>query len=157
MTITLAGNFPNLSFLEIMGKLKDLIVANWTETSPPVSDVYFDNDWDNDYGEFRVTIRNPVTNVDPENIGWTYMRNDMFVNIHIFVKQLTELHPTKAANMEKQIKEILEDKKLGLQSSGISYILPSSFQEIPENRELSTTTKWHSVMTVRLVYRQVKS
>ena len=95
--------------------------------------------------------------MDPENIGWTYMRNDMFVNIHIFVKQLTEYHPEKLPNMEKEIKRILSDNKLGLRSSGISYIWPSNFQEIMDSRSGSTTTKWHSVMGIRVVFRQVES
>lgn len=157
MTITLAGNLPNLSFQQILILIRDLIITNWSESNPPIGDVYFDFDWDNDFGEFRVTLRNVVTTMDPENIGWTYMRNDMFVNIHIFVKQLTELHPAKAANMEKEIKRILSDNKTALQSSGISYIWPSNFQEIMDSRSGSTTTKWHSVMGIRVVYRQVET
>lgn len=59
MTILLPGGKPNLSYYEILTKIKDLIVTNWTETSPALDDgtrltgVTFNFDWFDDLGNSR--------------------------------------------------------------------------------------------------------
>jgi len=156
MTISIAGNplNANLGYLDIMKKVRDLIIANYTETQPPLSDVRFNFDWWENYGEFLCCIRNVTTFSDPENIGWTFMRNEMVLDVHLWVKQLTEIHPQLANNFQKEIQRILDDNKTAL-TGGISYMVCGGFQEIPE--EDATSTLWHSVAPVSIVFRRVET
>lgn len=162
MTILLPGSKPNLSYYEILTKVKNLITTNWTETSPALDDgtrltgVTFNFDWFDDLGEFQGSFIHPYTSSDPENIGWTYMYNEMTIDIHLWVKQLTEEHPAMCGRLVKEIERILDDNKTALYTSdGISLILHTGFGEIPE--EDNTSTLWHSVMNVVVIFRRVES
>jgi hypothetical protein len=163
MTISIAGNplKPNLSYLDILTNLRDLFTSNWAETSPPLDDgtrltgVTFNFDWYDGLGEFQVSLKSPITTTEPENIGWTMFRNDMFVEVHVWTKQLSEVHPQKCANIVKEIQRILDDNKQALASSGMSYLWLSAFEEIPEGD--ATVTLWHYVASVNILFRRVET
>ena len=74
--------------------------------------------------------------------------------IYGWLKQLTEIHPQLDNNFQKEIQRILDDNKTAL-TGGISYILCGGFQEIPE--EDSTSTLWHSVAPLSVVFRRVET
>lgn len=126
-----------------------MIISNWLETDPPVEDIRFNFDWNDDYGEYTVSILHNLSAQRLAILGNKVYDINMSIMIHIFVKQLTEAHPARAGNIEKEIMRILVSNT-GSLGNGIEYSVPKSFRHADE--EDSSSVYWHSIANLMLTF-----
>src|SRR5574339_413607 len=152
MPIVMGGGSPNLSIQQILNVVKNRLISSWSETNPPVDspvdfdNVHFNTDWYDDAYEFEVSVVHNTSIRDFASLGNNAFEHSMFIEIHIFVKQLTEEHPIIANNIEKEILRILMTNVTNL-GNGISLMIPSQFVYL--NEEDSSSNMWHSMVQVQ--------
>ena len=155
MPVVMGGGHPDLSYIQILRIIKDRIKAAWTETNPPVTDpeplnnVVFNHDWFDDSHEFSVSIIHNTSSRGLLALGKTSYDYSMFIEIHVWCKQISEDHPIIAGNIEKEISRIIMTNIADF-GSGISLVLPTEFTRVDE--EDNTSTIWHSFMTCQVVF-----
>lgn len=155
MPIVMGGNNPDLSYLQILQRFVTKLKEFWLINNPPVNDpeplnnVAFNNDWFDDGHEFSVSVILDTSTRGFGSLGATAYDYSMFVEIHIFVKQITDEHPEIAGNIEKEISRILMANSTGF-GGGISIVIPTDFRRAGE--EDPTSTIWHSMMIAQIVF-----
>lgn len=156
MPLVLGGNNPDLSAKQVMALIITKLKDSWTETNPPVNDlnefknINFNHDWNDNAHDINVSV---ILNTDVmgfASLGATSWDHGMFIEIHIFVRELSEDYPDVMGNIEKEISRILYSNIRGFKGHGISLVLPNSFRRIDE--EDNTSTVWHSMMSLQIVF-----
>ena len=151
----MGGNNPDLSYLQILQRIVTKIKEAWSISNPPVNDadplnnISFNHDWFDDGHEFSVSVILDTTTRGFGSLGASAYDYSMFIEFHIFVKQITEEHPLIAGNIEKEISRILMTFSTQF-GSGISIVIPTEFRRAGE--EDPTSTLWHSMMTTQVVF-----
>lgn len=155
MTIIMSGGYPNLSHQQILEVIKNKFIDSWTETNPPVNslvefdNIHFNTDWYDGAWEFEVSVVHNTSLRGYAALGNDASEYSMFVDVHVFVKQLTEEHPLIAINIEKEIMRILLTNVTSF-GNGISVVMPTEFISLPE--EDNTSTIWHSSIGVQVIF-----
>ena len=155
MPVVMGGNHPDLSYLQILQRIVTKIKEFWLIDDPPVDDpeplnnVSFNHDWYDDGHEFSVSVILDTTTRGFGSLGATAYDYSMFIEFHIFVKQITEEHPILAGNIEKEISRLLMANST-IFGGGISLVVPTEFRRAGE--EDPTSTLWHSMMTAQVIF-----
>ena len=119
---------------------------------PPLAEIQIYNDWPDDSHEVTVSVihrDNTYTNTTAAYRSFDIIDN---IEIHVFVKQLTEDRPVMIEDVQKEIFRIIAENSVELKSEGIAVMIPSDFVEITDID--STTVYWHSMMGVKVIYRK---
>lgn len=138
--------------------IEDLVEAllddsdNWVETDPAYASVKFGNDtWDGNK-DYQVHVTRGRYTREPQNNAWNMYRYHHDVEVHVFCRRVVENKPDQWGKMERQIEKIISQNKTAF-GQGITVGSISGF-EVPAN-DSNLKTRWHSMMTVSLLYHKV--
>lgn len=112
--------------------------ANWTQTSPAASSIYFGRRFSQMQGLYGVIVKHLVTISAPEILGSTYYKYTAKYKIHVVSKGTTEQDAIdKKFAIEQEIRRIIKIDRRGMSSSGFDevFIDDGDFQEIETGNE----------------------
>src|SRR5687767_3178092 len=118
---------------------------------PDLGDVKFSEDWPDGSSDFQISIIPFETDIQ---LGATKLLFDesKLVEIHIYVRALSEDEPDEVGDIQKELERILTENPRALIGSGISLIQPLSFRQIFDSD--NTKTMWHYCYDVQMYYRK---
>jgi hypothetical protein len=131
----------------------------WNDTTGVVAeaDIKFGTDWWDENGDYQIHFRDTREAEPIPFNGWARWEHHVFVDIHVFVRRVTEDRPDQLFQIKREIKRIVgqgfDDVGSGIQT--VRWAPGGGLQDITD--KTNDTTTWHLVGTLECFFHMVNT
>lgn len=118
---------------------------------PPLDEIRFSDDNVDNGAEYQINIIPFETTIEFASTT-ANLDESKILEIHIYVKSLSEDEPEEVGELQKEIERILLENPSALVGEGISLVQILDFRQMFDGD--NTKTMWHYVFDVQLFYRK---
>src|SRR5688572_21261214 len=118
---------------------------------PPLNEIRFSDDNIDHGAEYQINIIPFETTIEFASTTANFDESKI-LEIHIYVKSLSEDEPEEVGEIQKEIERILIENPSALVGEGISLVQILDFRQMFDGD--NAKTMWHFVFDVQLFYRK---
>lgn len=118
---------------------------------PPLDEIRFSDDNIDNGAEYQINIIPFETTIEFASTT-ANLDESKILEIHIYVKSLSEDEPEEVGEIQKEIERILLENPSALVGEGISLVQILDFRQMFDGD--SAKTMWHFIFDVQLFYRK---
>lgn len=138
--------------------VKTELTDNWNDTTGVVaeSDIKFGQDWYDGQGDYQIHVTDVRYDIAPASNDWKRFHYHAFVDIHIFVRRVSEDQPSQFYNLIREVNRIIGQNVQGV--TGVSFMRwapAGGLTQVPEPDHQKSV--WHARGTVELYWHQVST